>query len=106
MKTQQKILNYIETDLDYRTAIPDLVKKMKAAASSVDLRDIHGRDLCRCLLHNGAEKLDLLFRQIDTRPWNTWPQRLTDAYAVFRGRALAIYVTQTVFDDWKKPNHE
>jgi len=103
MRTQQEILNIIEQDLDYRTPIPDLIKKMKQSGSSVDLRELRGRDLTRCLLHNGAEKLELLYRRVNTRPWNNWRQRLRDGWAVFQGRALAIYVSGTVYDDTKNP---
>jgi hypothetical protein len=88
----------IADGLSYRTPLPDLVVKMKSMAASGDLRTLWGHDIARCLLHNGADRLRLLGEKIDVRPWRGFRELVRDAWSVFRGSAVAIYVKGGVYD--------
>lgn len=95
---QLVVMEGIVERLRYDLPVQDLVMLMKSAGSSLDNRPRFGNDIMRCIIHNGAERLEMLSSKIDTRPWRTWRQRIADAWAVFRERAQAIYVSGTVYD--------
>ena len=95
---QLEIMEGIVSRLRYDLPVEELITLMRNAGSSLDNRPQFGNDIMRCLIHNGAERLELLASKIDTRPWRTWRQRLADAWAVYRQRAQAIYVNGSVYD--------
>jgi hypothetical protein len=94
-------MNGIRDNLSYRTPILDFIKQLQAAVQ-IDNRTLLGRDIQRCLLSNAAHRLTLLAEKIDPAPWRTPRDRIKDAWAVFKGRAVAIHIRGTVYDkDWR-----
>lgn len=88
----------IVSRLRYDLPIDDLILLMRMCGSTLDTRPRFGDNIMRCVIANGADVIETLAKQIDTRPWRTWRQRLADAWAVYRERAQAVYVKGTVYD--------
>ncbi len=79
---------------------------MLKAAVQIDSRTLLGHDLQRCLLSNAADRLEAICastpslqpdaKVIDhVRWWSSWGYfngKTRDAWAVFRRRAIALYV--------------
>lgn len=86
-------MHRIRDNLSYRTPIHEFIKQLHAAVQ-IDNRTRLGHDIQRCLLSNAAHRLTLLAERIDPAPWRTTRDRLIDAWAVFRGRAVAIHVAR------------
>lgn len=93
-------MHNIRDNLSYSTPIFDFVLKLRAAVH-IDNRTRLGNDIQRCLLANAAHRLTLLTQNIDPQPWRTWRERIRDAWAVYRGSAVAIHVRGTVYDKWE-----
>lgn len=82
----------IVSRLNYRMPIWELIWCLKAA-SNIDSRTRMGGDIQRCLLSNAAYRLEILAVQIDpTQMWKKTSDRIKDAWAVYKGRAAAIYI--------------
>lgn len=94
------VMHGIRDNLSYRTPVEVFIEQLRAAVQ-IDSRTMLGGDIQRCLLSNAAHRLTLLTRNIDPAPWRTMRDRLSDAWAVIRGRAVAIHVTGSVYDDWR-----
>lgn len=78
--------------LNYRMPIWELIWVLKASLN-VDSRTRMGGDIQRCLLSNAAYRLEILALQIDpTQQWKKRRDRIKDAWAVYKGRAAAIYI--------------
>ena len=86
------------SDLSYRTPVPRLIRMLRQMGSCGDLRVLVNQDITRALLHNAADRLKLISENIDPRPWRTRRQRLSDAWDVYRQRAVALRVKGSVFD--------
>ena len=93
------MMHGIRDNLSYRTPIFDFIRQLRAAVQ-VDNRTLLGRDIQRCLLSNAAHRLTLLAEKIDPAPWRSRQERLHDAWAVFKGRAVAVHVRGTVYENW------
>jgi hypothetical protein len=91
----------IVSRLNYRMPIWELIWVMKASIN-IDSRTNMGADIQRCLLSNAAHRLELLALQIE--PTNMWKRKrdiIKDAWAVYRGRAAAVYLR----DDKQQPHY-
>lgn len=91
-------MHNITLNLSNDTALPDYIKKLRAAVN-IDSRTRLGGDIQRCLLSGAADRLLLMSKNIDPWPWQSRRQRWRDAWDVFMGRAVAIRVTGTVYDN-------
>lgn len=91
----------IQTGLSYSTPLREFISYLNAGVN-IDSRTMLGGDLTRCMLANAAHRLTLLTEGIDPAPWRTRSQRLRDAWAIIKGRAVAIHVTGTVYDTWRE----
>lgn len=89
----------IRDGLSFNTPLWAFIQKLKASVN-IDSRTMLGGDIQRCLLSNAAHRLEILGLRIDpTASWRrTGFARLREAWDVFHGRAVAIYV--------KEPDHE
>src|ERR1700693_3027218 len=94
------VMHAIRDNLSYRTSIFEFIKQLRAAVN-IDNRTLLGWDIQRCLLSNAAYRLTLLAEKIDPAPWRTRRERFRDAWVVLKGRAVAIHVRGTVYDDWQ-----
>lgn len=86
-------MHNIRDRLSNRMPLDDFIWALKASVQ-IDNRTMLGGDIQRCLLWNAAHRLEILAKQIDPDAiWRMrgWP-RLKDAWAVFRGRAVVVYV--------------
>lgn len=93
----------ITSRLSYRMPIWELIWVLKAA-SNIDSRTRLGGDIQRCLLSNAAYRLEILALQIDpTQSWKKTRDRIKDAWAVYRGRAAAIYIKR--IDSYEVPKN-
>ena len=95
----------IRSNLSHRTPLPDFIWMLKAAVQ-IDNRTLLGHDIQRCLLSNAADRLEILYASgrlsnpddpnvKHVRWWLSWGYfngKAKDAWAVFRRRAVAIYV--------------
>lgn len=93
-------MHSIRDNLSYSTPIFDFIGQLNSAVH-LDSRTRLGGDLQRCLLSNAAHRLTLLSQKIDPAPWRSLRQCIKDAWAVFKGRAVAIHVRGTVYEDWR-----
>lgn len=93
-------MHSIRDNLSYSTPIFDFIQQLRSAVH-LDSRTRLGGDLQRCLLSNAAHRLTLLSQKIDPAPWRSLGQSIKDAWAVFKGRAVALHVRGTVYDDWR-----
>lgn len=87
-------MHNIRDKLSYNMPIDDFIWALKSAVG-IDSRTMLGGDITRCLLSNAAHRLEIMTKKTDpTSIWNMpgskW--RIKDAWAVFRGRAVVIYV--------------
>jgi hypothetical protein len=97
------VMHSIRDNLSHRTPVFDFIWQLRAAAL-IDNRTLLGHDIQRCLLSNAAHRLTLLAERIDPAPWRSRWDRVQDAWAVLRGRAVAIRVVGTVYDEtWRVP---
>ena len=86
-----KHMKDITSRLNYRMPIWELIWALRAAVN-IDSRTRMGGDIQRCLLSNAAAKLEVLALQIEpSNRWKTKRDFIRDAWAVYRGRAVAIY---------------
>ncbi len=90
--------------LSHRTPMGEFIRMLRAAVQ-IDNRTLLGNDIQRCLLSNAADRLEFMFAsycpsvdpKIDARvmwyvSWRYFNAKLKDAWAVFRKRAVALYV--------------
>jgi hypothetical protein len=87
-----KRMHDITKRLNYRMPIWELIWVLKAAVN-IDSRTMLGGDIQRCLLSNAADRLEVL--ALNIKPSQQWKQKrdlLKDAWAVWKGRAAAIYL--------------
>jgi hypothetical protein len=90
--------------LSHRTPMGEFIRMLNAAVH-VDSRTRLGHDIQRCLLSNAADRLEFMFASYcplqDAKleeharwcmSWGYFNQKLRDAWAVFRKRAVALYV--------------
>lgn len=85
----------IRDKLSNKMPLGDFIWALQAAIN-IDDRTMLGHDIRTCLLSNAAHRLAILAAGIDPdRIWRArgWA-RLGDAWAVFRGRAVPIYVRE------------
>lgn len=90
----QKMVNAmhkIRDLLSYQMPAQDLIWALRAEAQ-VDTRTMLGDDIQRCLLSNASHRLEALVEKIDPAPWNTLRNRIMDAWAIIRRRAVCVYV--------------
>ena len=93
----------IRSNLSHKTPLPEFIAKLKAAVQ-IDSRTLLGHDIQRCLLSNAADRLEFIYAT-DPRlavqdrkhirwcaSWRYFNGGLRDAWAVFRRRAVALYV--------------
>lgn len=97
-------MHSIQDNLSYRTPIFEFIGKLRAAVQ-IDNRTLLGRDIQRCLLSNAAHRLTILAERIDAAPWRSSRERFYDAWAVFKGRAVAIHVRGTAYENWRHEEH-
>lgn len=86
-------MHSIRDKLSHNMPLDDFIWALKAAVN-IDSRTNLGWRLQVCLLWNAVHRLEILGKQIDPDAiWRRrgWP-RLKDAWAVFQGRAVVIYV--------------
>jgi hypothetical protein len=95
----------IRSGLSHRTPLPEFILMLKAAVQ-IDNRTRLGHDIQRCLLSNAADRLELIYattpgmnpdrKNVEhVRWWASWGYfnaKLRDAWAVFRRRAVALYI--------------
>lgn len=98
------VMHSIRDNLSHSTPIKDFIKSLEAACN-LDSRTRLGWRIQVCLLSNAAHRLTLLSQKIDPAPGRSVRQRIKDAWAVLKGRAVAIYVRGTVYDD-RRPAQE
>lgn len=98
-------MHRIRCGLSHRTPLPDFIWMLKAAVQ-IDSRTTMGHDIQRCLLSNAADRLEILYVSSNTLPagdknlervrwgmsWRYYNGKIRDAWAVFRRRAVALYV--------------
>lgn len=88
-----KAMHDIRDKLSYNMPLDDFIWAMKAAVH-LDGRTKLGWRLQVCLMWNAVHRLEILAKQIDpdaiwrARGW----ARIKDAWAVYQGRAVVIYV--------------
>jgi hypothetical protein len=89
-------MHSIRDRLSHSMPLDDFIWALKASVG-IDSRTMLGWDIQRCLLSNAAHRLEILEKQID--PDAIWRMRglprLRDAWAVFRGRAVVVYVKES-----------
>ena len=90
-------MHWIRDNLSYSTPLLTFIKQLQSAVH-IDSRTLLGGDIQRCLLSNAAHRLTLLSENIDPAPWRSVRTSIKDAWAVLKGRAVAIYVRGTVYD--------
>jgi hypothetical protein len=95
----------IRGSLSHKTPLPDFIWALKAAVQ-IDSRTRLGHDIQRCLLSNAADRLEIMYvSSPNLRPnaknvehvrwgasWRYFNGGIKDAWAVFRRRAVALYV--------------
>jgi hypothetical protein len=86
-------MELIAERLSYETPLAEFVGMLRASVS-IDCRTMMGYRIQSCLLHNAADRLDILGNEKNPRPWASWRDRTRDAWNVFRGRSVAIAVTK------------
>lgn len=88
-------MHSITNRLSHAMPLDDLIWALKASVN-IDSRTMLGGDIQRCLLSNAAHRLEILGKNID--PTAIWKMRglprLKGAWAVFRGRAVPLYVRE------------
>jgi hypothetical protein len=98
-------MEQIQQNLNHRTPMPEFIKMLNRAVN-IDSRTIMGQDIQRALLSNAAIRLEYLYLALDPVPegplkedgkWlMSWRYfncgRFRDAWAVFKRRAVALYV--------------
>src|SRR5882724_3632796 len=87
-------MHTIRDQLSYNMPLKDFIWALKSAIG-IDSRTMLGGDIQRCLLSNAAHRLEVMGNRTDPDAvWNMpgSKYRLRDAWAVFRGRAVVIYV--------------
>jgi hypothetical protein len=85
----------IRNGLSNRTPIREFIQMLRSAVQ-IDSRTRLGGDIQRCLLSGAAHRLTILALKMDPDAiWKArgWP-RLKDAWAVFQGRAVVVYVKE------------
>lgn len=104
-----KAMHNIRDRLSHRMPLNDLIWALKAAVQ-IDSRTRLGHDIQRCLLSNAADRLEFIYA---TTPglhpdpktlehvrwlvsWRYFNGKVRDAWAVFRRRAVALYVNPTL----------
>lgn len=98
-------MHRIRDGLSHRTPLPDFIWMLNAAVQ-IDNRTVMGHDIQRCLLSNAADRLEVLYVSGGKLPtgdknaehvrwftsWGYFNGKIRDAWAVFRRRAIALYV--------------
>lgn len=95
-----RVMHGIRDNLSRSTPIYLFIKQLKTAVQ-IDSRTRLGHDIQRCLLSNAADRLTLLVEHIDPAPWARLRDRIRDAWAVIRCRAVATHIRGSVYDDWR-----
>ena len=93
-----RLMTDIASKISYRTPLSEHVKFCKWTVSSVDTRTRMGDSITRCLLANSAAFIQVLMFHVNPWPWQSWRERVRDAWYVYKRKAVAIYVTRTVYD--------
>lgn len=86
-------MHNVRDRLNHSTPIDEFIQMLRMAVG-IDSRTMLGGDIQRCLLSNAAHRLEILAKGID--PDAIWRRtgfaRFWDAWAVFKGRAVVIYI--------------
>lgn len=94
-------MHSIRDNLSRSTPLFDFIRMLRRAVN-IDSRTTLGGDIQRCLLSGVADRLVLISQNIDPAPWRTMRERVGDSWAVFKGRAVAIPIRGTVYDEARK----
>lgn len=84
----------IRDKLSYQMPVSDLVWALKASIN-IDSRTMLGGNIQHCLLSNAAHRLAVLALHVEPRPHPiALFDRIRDAWAVYKRKAVAIYVKE------------
>ena len=98
-------MHSIRDRLSHRMPLSDLIWALNAAVQ-IDSRTTLGGDIQRCLLSNAADRLEFIYATTPSLhpdpktlervrwlvSWRYFNGKVRDAWAVFRRRAVALYV--------------
>lgn len=96
-------MHYVLDNLSHKTSVPDLIKLARMSAH-LDQRTRLGYHVQCALLANVADRLEVMYASLpDADPavveqvnwymrWGYFNGKIADAWAVFRRRAVALYI--------------
>jgi hypothetical protein len=89
-------MHKIRDMLSFSMPLNDFILALKMAVH-IDSRTMLGGDITRCLLSNAAHRLEIMANRTDpdaiwNRPGSKY--RIKDAWAVYKGKAVAVYVKE------------
>lgn len=79
----------IASRLSAETPLAEFIKLLRVGVQ-IDGRTMLGYHLQACLMHNAADRLDILANDVNPRIWESWRDRVRQAWLVLCGRAAIV----------------